>query len=209
MHETFPVHVEVDLPTAPRFERVQLLLRVVLAIVLGWLGITAGWLALVLFGALPVIAAISISTHGPERYLTEVGPRLWRVLAWLMRYSAYMMLLVDRFPATAEDDQVHLDVEIGGHPTVGSALLRMLTSIPSGLVLGALWLVSGLVWLGLAFLVLVGAHLPRSLLAFQRTVLRWQTRLVAYHASLIDRYPPFALSSDDHHHHGPALADRR
>jgi hypothetical protein len=27
-------------------------------------------------------------------------------------------------------------------------------------------------------------------------VLRWETRLVAYHASLVDEYPPFAFDTE-------------
>jgi hypothetical protein len=188
-----PVEVEVISP--PRFERLQLLLRVALAIVLGWIGITAGWLVCVLFGALPLIAAIVISSGGGERYLGEVAPRLWRVLAWLLQLSAYMLLLVDRFPTGPADDWVRLQIRFTGKPTVGSALLRFITSIPSGLVLMLLWFVSWVLWVASAVLVLFGSPLPESILGFQRGVLRWNARLVAYHASLVEEYPPFTLDT--------------
>ena len=37
-----PVHVEINSP--PSFERVQVLLRILLTIALGWVGVTVGWL---------------------------------------------------------------------------------------------------------------------------------------------------------------------
>jgi hypothetical protein len=190
----YPVHVDVASP--PRLERIQLLLRVALAVVLGWLGITAGWLVCTMYVLLPVIAAIAISSRGSTGYPTEVGPKLWRVLAWLLQLSAYMMLLVDRFP-TGGDYPARPEIRFTGQPTIGSALLRLATSIPSGVVLVLLWCVSTVLWLMAAVLVVVGATVPEPILAYQRGVLRWQARLVAYHASLVDEYPPFSFGPED------------
>lgn len=188
----YPVSVEVVSP--PRFDRIQLLVRLGVSIVLGAVGITAGWLTWFLYGALPLIAAIAISSIGAAVYMTDVGPRLWRALTWLQRLSAYMGLLVDRFPA-AEDQAVRIELRPTGHPTVGSALLRLLTSIPSGLVLSVLWFVSGILCFVSVFFVLFGAAIPGSILGYQRGILRWQTRLLAYHASLVEEYPPFSLDT--------------
>src|SRR5512141_1658722 len=96
MRSDYPVHVEVASP--PKLERIQLLLRIALAVVLGWFGVTAGWLVWALYALLPLIAAIAISSVGGTSYATDMGPKLWRVLTWLLQLSAYMMLLVDRFP---------------------------------------------------------------------------------------------------------------
>jgi len=189
-----PVHVEVKSP--PRFDRIQLLLRITLAVVLGWLGITGGWLACVLYALLPVVAATVISSLGSAAYTTDVGPKLWRVLVWLLQLSAYMMLLVDRFP-TGGDDPVRIEIRFAEQPKTSSALLRLVTSIPSGVFLLVLWCVSSVLWLVAAGLVLLGGPMPDAILAFQRGVLRWQTRLVAYHASLIDEYPPFLFETGD------------
>lgn len=196
MSDTYPVHVEVSSPR--QFERGQILLRLALAIMLGWVGITAGWLICVLFGLLPVIAAVAISSAGRERYFAEVGLKLWRVLAWLLQFGAYMALLVDRFP-TGDDDDVRIQIAITGRPTVGSALTRLVTSIPSGFVLVLLWCVSSVLWIVAAVSVVVGVAMPESILAFQRGVLRWQAHLVAYHASLVDEYPPFSFDTGDGH----------
>jgi hypothetical protein len=193
-----PAHpVEVEVLSPPHFERLQLLLRIALAVMFGWIGITAGWLVCALFGALPLIAAIVVSTSSGERYLGEVAPRLWRVLAWLLELSAFMLLLVDRFPTGPADDWVRITIRFTGKPTVGSALLRFITSIPSGFVLMLLWFVSGVLWVVSALLVIVGAPIPESILGFQRGVVRWNARLVAYHASVVEEYPPFSFDTGD------------
>ena len=196
MTRDYPVQVEVTSPA--RFDRIQLLLRIVLSIVLGWIGITAGWLIFVLFGTLPLIAALAISSTSSERYQADVAPKVWRVLRWLLGLSAFMHLLVDRFP-TEQDDGVRVDIRFTGRPTVRSALMRLLTSIPSGLVLGLVWIVSGVLLLVGAVIILLGGPMPQSILAFQRGRLRWEARLVAYHASLVEEYPPFSLDTEDTH----------
>jgi hypothetical protein len=193
----YPVHLEVTSPR--RFDRLQLLLRIVFAIVLGWVGITMGWVVWGLFLVLPVVAAIAISSTR-MRYFEDVAPQVWRVLTWLLQLSAYMMLLVDRFP-TGEDD-VHIDVRFTGRPTASSALVRLVTSIPSGFMLAILWFVSSVLWLWGALTILMSTMVPEWLLRFQRGVLRWQARLVAYHASMIEEYPRFSFDTDDGHDHG-------
>jgi len=196
MTNDYPVQVEVTSPA--HFDRIQLLLRIALAIVLGWFGITAGWLVCVLYGLLPLAAAVAISSVGTEGYVNDFAPQLWRVLAWLLQLSAYMSMLVDRFP-TADEGNVQVNIRITGRPTIGSALLRLVTSIPSGLVLCVLGAISALLWLVGAVLVLLGGPMPPSILAYQRGLLRWQTRLVAYHASLVDEYPPFSFDTTGGH----------
>ena len=122
-----------------------------------------------------------------------------QVLRWLLQFSAYMALLVDRFP-TDGDTGVTVLLRPTGTPSIGSALRRLLTSIPSGLVLGILWCISGILWLIAAVIVVLGGDMPPSIAGFQRGVLRWSARLVAYHASLVEEYPPFAFETDDGHH---------
>jgi hypothetical protein len=190
--------VQVDVLSPPRFERMQLLLRIVLSIALGWIGITAGWLVCLLYFALPLFAAIALSTVAGERYRRK----LWRVLDWLLRLSGFMLMIVDRFPTDdEEDDDLRIAVRFTGKPTVGSALGRLVTSFPSGIVLVVLWFVSSILWVVGALVVLVAGWMPQPILGYQRAILRWQARLVAYHASLVAEYPPFTLDTgitDDH-----------
>lgn len=196
MTNNYPVQLEVTSPV--RFDRRQLLLRIVLAIVLAWVGVTAGWLIAMLYGVLPVLAAIVISSVGREQYGRDVGPRVWRVLVWLLQLSSFMMLLDDQFP-TGGDHPARFEIRFTGTPTMTTALTRLVTSIPSGFVLCFLWFVSSILWLIAACAVLFGATMPSSILGFQRGVLRWQARLVAYHASLVEEYPPFSFDTEDGH----------
>jgi hypothetical protein len=199
---TYPVQLEVTSPL--HFDRVQLALRVVIAIALGWLGTSAGWVGCLLFFALPVIAAVAISTRGAQAYLDDTGAKVWRAASWLLAFSAYMLLLVDRFPV-GEPTGVQLQIRPDGHPTTSSALLRLFTSIPSGFVLGLLGFVSSVLFVVGAVMILIDGRVPAGILGFQRGVLRWQARLFAYHASLIEEYPPFSFEADpaqpgDHAH---------
>lgn len=189
----YPVQLEVTSP--PKFDRIQLLLRLALAIVLGWIGISGGWVMWFLYLTLPVFAGILVSTRGAPYYVDTVGPRLWRFMDWLFEFSAYMLLLTDRFPVGEEDGAVRTELQRTGHPTTGSALLRLLTSLPSLLVLGILAILSAFVFLISAVVVLFGGDVPVSLLAYQRGFLRWHARLIAYHASLVDEYPPFTFEA--------------
>jgi hypothetical protein len=191
-----PIHVEITSPA--RFDRVQLVVRLLLGIALGWLGITTGWVVALLFIALPLIAAISVSL-GTERFRDATGPAVARVLDWLLQFSAFLLLLTDRFPSLIAPS-MRVDLPITARPTPGTALLRLVTSLPSGVVLMVLWFVSGVLWVVSAITVLVARMVPEQILAYQRGVLRWQARLAAYHASLVDDYPPFTLDTgaDDH-----------
>jgi len=45
--------------------------------------------------------------------------------------------------------------------------------------------------------ILIDGKVPRTILAFQRGMLRWNARLWAYHASMVDEYPPFAFEATD------------
>ncbi len=63
------------------------------------------------------------------------------------------------------------------------------------LVLGLLGIVSAVIWLIAAVMVLIQENYPDGLYNFQRGVLRWEARLLGYHASLVDQYPPFALDT--------------
>src|SRR5581483_3285826 len=104
MTRDYPVQID---PISPaHFDRLQLVLRVVIAVVLGWVGLRGGWL---------VCFAIAISSVGSERYLRDIAPPLWRVLAWLLRLQAYMSLVVDRFP-TGDAAGVEIQLRCTGQP---------------------------------------------------------------------------------------------
>jgi hypothetical protein len=187
-----PYPVTFDVSPPERFERVQLLLRLLILMVLGLVGISGGWIVLLLYVALPLVAAIVIESRGPEEYLVRTAPGVERVLRWLLSLSAYMTFLTDRFP-TGPSTLVRFEVLPTGIPTRNGALLRLLTSLPEALVLGVLAFVAGIVSFVSCLFVLFTTRVPEPLIVFQRGFMRWEARLCAYHASLVDVPPPYAL----------------
>jgi hypothetical protein len=190
MATAYPVTFDVSRPE--KFERPQLFLRILIAIILWVLASIVGW---VLYLGFPVLAAIFVSQKGPEKYLEEDGPRMTEWLRWVVAIFAYLLILTDRFPTEKPEEIVRFEVKTSGSPTVGSALLRLIYSIPSALVLGILGIVSGVILIIAAVMVLIQENYPDGLYDFQRGVLRWEARLLGYHASLVDQYPPFALDT--------------
>jgi Domain of unknown function (DUF4389) len=184
----FPVTFDVERP--PVFQRAHVFLRVGLLVVIGWIGHPLGLLWL----GLPLVAAILVSQKGGQRYLDENGPTATRVLNWILDLVAYLALLTDQLPGRAEHP-VRFQVERAGTPTVGSALLRILYAIPNLIVLAILTFVGAIVWVIAAILVLINENYPESMWRFLLGLARWEAYLLAYLASLVDRYPPFALET--------------
>jgi hypothetical protein len=183
--------VVFDVPYPSRFERGQVVLRIVILFLAAMIGIPFGW---ILYLGFPVLAALLISQKDGTRYVRDDGPRVTRWLRWIVCAIAYMSLLTDRLPGSG-DETVRFDVDRSGTPTVGSALLRIVKAIPSALVLALLTFVSSVVWVVAAVWILVNETYPASLFGYQRGVVRWTARLLAYLASLVEPYPPFKLST--------------
>jgi hypothetical protein len=146
--------------------------------------------------AFPVAAAIFISQKGGERFLTEDSPRMTAWLRWLIALYAYLFLATDRLVFTEEPAQiVRFEVQPQGSPTTGSALLRLIFSIPAAFVLGLIGIVAFFLWIVAAVFIIIQESYPAGIYAFFRGYLRWLARLQGYHASLVDPYPPFALDT--------------
>jgi len=203
MSTQYPVEIEVARPH--RFDRLQVLLRIVILIALGMAGASMGWIGWALYLALPLFAAVVISSRGGARYLAEVGPPLTRVLGWVVAFYGYMMLVVDRFPTRLEDPSLHLSVQTTGEPTAGAALLRWVTSLPSAFVFLILGMVAGLLAFVAAVWILLTEREPVGILRFQTGMVRWNARLLAYHASLVEEYPPFALDEPAGREHASVM----
>ncbi len=186
MAADYPVTFDVTRPE--KFERPQLFLRIIVYFILSLV------LGLVYLG-FPVLAAIWISQKGSQKFLEEDGPKIKGWLHWIIALDAYLSILTDRFPSDSADESVRLDIQVGGSPSVGSALLRLILSIPSALVLGVLGWVASVIWIIAAVQILMNETYSPGLYDFQRGVVRWNARLLAYHASLVDPYPPFALDT--------------
>jgi uncharacterized protein DUF4389 len=77
----------------------------------------------------------------------------------------------------------------------GPGANRLVKSLPSALVFLILNFVAYIVWMVSALMILVTETYPAGLFDFQCGVLRWMARLLAYHASLFDKYPPFVFDA--------------
>ena len=193
-HE-YPVVFEVERPA--RYDRAQVALRLAILMVLGVLSAPVGWLFGVLFLALPVVAAVEISTRGPGEFLSGPSAQLVRTIRWVLSFYAYLALLTDRFPQfSAPASLIRFEVTPTGAPTVGSALLRLLTSIPYAAVLFVLGVATGFIWVVSLVAIVVGDGVPKNQYDFLRGVMRWQARLLAYHSSLIEEYPPWSFDTE-------------
>lgn len=192
MTDEYPVHYTVERPA--KFERVQLALRVVAFFALGLLRLSLGTLFAVAYVALPVIAASRIASRGPAAYLEQDGPRVTRLLAWIAAIGAWAGLVTDRLPASTPDELVTLAIPRTSHPSTGHALARVITGLPSAIVLALLGCLGALVWLWAAITILVGERVGPGAFGYLAGLQRWSMRLLAYQASLVDEYPPFSFT---------------
>lgn len=181
-----PVQFHVEPPAT--MQRVHVVIRLVLLIALGTLGCSS--LYWMLYLAIPAAVALFVAQADGPRYLAEDAPGIVRVLGWLARAYAYLWLLTDAPPLVeAPTHPVQLEIATGGTPTAGSALLRLVYSLPALALLFVLSFVAGILWIVGALVILVRARPSAGVSDFLATTLRYQFRLVAYHLSLVDRYP--------------------
>jgi len=168
-------------------QRVQVLIRLAVLVALGAIGCSSVyWL---LYLALPVVAALLVSRDGADGYLGHDAPLIVRVVRWFASAYAYLWLLTDALPTSDGGGPVALAVDVGGRPTPGSALVRLLTSLPALLLLAILSMAAALLWIVAAIAVLVSERVPAAIADFIAMKLRYQFRVVAYHLSLVDAYP--------------------
>jgi hypothetical protein len=138
-----------------------------------------------------------ISQKGAERYLAEAqdGPVKW--LRFLMMFYSYMALATDKLATQDPQQIVQLEVRPSGSPTVGNALLRIILAIPHAIILAFVGIAFAIVWLISAISILASGSYPDWASSFIRGYLRWNARLLAYMASLVDEYPPFSFSDGE------------
>jgi hypothetical protein len=104
----------------------------------------------------------------------------------------------DRYPATDEEQSVHLDYP---YPDVRSDLNRWLPlvkwflAIPHYVVLAVLSIAAVMAVIVAWFAILFTGRYPRELFHFVEGVMRWHNRVIGYALVLVtDRYPPFRLA---------------
>jgi Domain of unknown function (DUF4389) len=130
-------------------------------------------------------------------------PRWWfdwnlELQRFTNRVGAYLALMDDRYPATDQQQAVHLDYV---YPDAARdlnrwlPLVKWLLAIPHFIVLIFLWIAAIVVVIIAWFAILFTGRYPRGMFDFVQGVIRWENRVIAYAVLLVtDRYPPFALS---------------
>ncbi len=196
VREGAAIHFEgvlIDVEHPKKFDRIQVVLRVALVLAFSIVGGSVGWIYGFLYLAPPITAAVLLSRKPSEAFFEQDGPWVLRTLRWIVAFFAYLGFVTDRFPTRLEDPALRIEVAVGGHPRVESALLRILYGIPSALVLMVLVFIASLIWMVAVVWILIQERYPSSLYSYQRAVLRWGARLLAYGTSIVEPYPPFAL----------------
>ena len=192
-HVSYPVRVVVALPA--RFARVQLALRLLVLAAFGVVHQSAGGLLGVLYLLLPLAAAVLVTQRGGRAYLERDAPFLVGVLEWVLGLYAYLLFVTDVFPLAPRDRPLRLRVEPQGTPTVGTALLRLVTTLPHAVALLFIGIAAMVITCIAAVAVLFTERYPDALRGFQRDVIAWVARVFAYHACIVEGYPPFAFDS--------------
>jgi hypothetical protein len=207
MQPTYPVQFSVDYPDRP-LNRLTTAFRILVAIpiliVLGavsggtWATYTADQTTYVASGAggLLFIAPLLMILFR-QKY-----PRWWfdwnlELQRFTNRVVAYLALMDDRYPATDQQQAVHLDY---AYPDAARdlnrwlPLVKWLLVVPHVVVLIFLWIAAVVVDVLAWFAILFTGRYPRSMFDFVEGVLRWGQRVIAYAFLLItDEYPPFRL----------------
>jgi hypothetical protein len=146
--------------------------------------------------ALPVFATSRLAANrDPERYLEDDGQTVLTALRWFAALSAWAGLVAEHLPSRSPEEYVTIDVEGSAHPaTPSAALWRVLTGVPSAVVLAFLGFLGVYVWLWAALSILFTQRVGPRAFNYLAGLQRWSIRLLVYQASLVDEYPPFSFA---------------
>ena len=120
--------------------------------------------------------------------LQRFGNRVW----------AYLALMDDRYPATDDQQSVHLDYSYpdATHLNRWLPLVKWFLAIPHIFVLIFLNIAAFVVVVIAWFAILFTGTYPRGMFDFVEGVIRWNNRVIGYAVTLVtDEYPPFRLAA--------------
>jgi Domain of unknown function (DUF4389) len=119
------------------------------------------------------------------------------LLRFSNRVGVYLALMDDRYPASDDEQSVHLRFE---RPDARADLNRWLPlvkwflAIPHYVVLALLYIGVFFSVIAAWFVIVFTGRYPRGIFDFVEGVIRWHNRVVGYAFILVtDRYPPFTL----------------
>jgi uncharacterized protein DUF4389 len=130
-------------------------------------------------------------------------PRWWfdwnlELQRFTNRVLIYMLLMDDRYPATDQEQAVHLDYiypDAARDLNRWLPLVKWLLVIPHFIVLIFLWIAAIVVIIIAWFAILFTGRYPKAMFEFVEGVFRWGQRVIAYAFLLVtDTYPPFTLA---------------
>ena len=184
-----------DIDHQEKYDRTQVVIRILIVLVLLILAGALGWIFGALYLGIPVLAAILISQKGAKQYHAESEQNMTLWLRYIVAFYAYLALLTDKLPNEDPRQTLRFDVAPAGEPTAGGVLVRIITAIPHAIVLALLGIVAAVLIVIAAIMILVNESYPEGIFNFLRGYLRWQVRVYAYLAGLVQDYPPFALDT--------------
>ena len=205
---TYPVQFSVDYPDRS-LNRLTTAFRIFVAIpILIVLGAVSGstWVRVSSQrSTFMLVGAGGLLFFGPLLMILfrQKYPRWW--FDWnleLQRFSnrvwIYLALMDDRYPATDQEQAVHLEYV---YPDAAHdlnrwlPLVKWLLAIPHYVALIFLGIAAIVVVIAAWFVILFTGRYPRGMFDFVQGVARWGNRVTAYAFVLVtDKYPPFVLS---------------
>jgi hypothetical protein len=190
--------VKFDIQQQEKYDRVHVVIRIVLAIVLGAVLSflqPAGFIGGIFYLAVPVVAAILIAQKGAAVYVAEREQNMAMWLRWLFALGAYFNMLTDRLPNQEPKETLRYEVTPDGEPSAGNVLLRIILAIPHGIVLFVLTIVAVILIVIAAIMVVIQEKYPAGIFSFLLGYARWNVRVYSYLAGLVQAYPPFAFDT--------------
>jgi hypothetical protein len=184
----YPVGLSVERQW--EFARVHVVLRLVAAVVL-YTVVPAVLGALIVLG--PIVTAVLAHHAGGERFHARYRANYGHMLQFLTGINAYMFVVTDSFPEWGVTGPAKVEVQPSGQPTIGSALVRIVTVIPQVVALVALGAIAVVASLLAMIMVLLDHTVPDVLWRYQVGFVTWFARVFAYLYSMVEEYPPFAF----------------
>jgi len=188
--QEYPVNLKIDYPESS--DRLTALFRLILVIpIVIILGLISSYAEALSF-------AIAMMILFKEKY-----PKWWfdwniGITKFAYRIAAYVFLMRDEYPATDNDQSVHLTVP---YPDVKQDLKRWMPLVKWILVIPHI-IVLVIIFFGVVlgiifalFAILFTGKYPKGIFNFIEGFLRWTLRVSAFALLLTtDQYPPFRLS---------------